>query len=370
MQPTSFAKGTLSVAALLTALTSSQGLLTSASKNTDGSYSYNFATVPFFAEATKLAISWYLLKNQRASDPGSVQMTKDPKTVALFVVPSIIYMFHNNVQFFFLKYVDPATYQILGNLKIVSTGLLLRVVLSRYLSNLQWLALTLLMIGATTSQLNTDCTQGASNSTFSAPIQGYVFGLLSALLSAVAAVYTEWILKKNNDTLYWQNVQLYGFGVIFNGLGLLFSSSSSSTPGDFGLNPFTMTRGYSLVTWLVVANLAFSGLAVSWVMKNADSIVKVYATSLAMLLTTAVSVALFGLQPTLQMGLGIVVASISVVLYYVSPQKLGSVSTGSVDSNFSVGGGGVGGGGGGGGGMSTTPREKKETEEGTKLLPR
>lgn len=31
-----------------------------------------------------------------------------------------------------------------------------------------------------------------------------MYGCLSALLSAVAAVYTEWVLKKNNDTLYWQ----------------------------------------------------------------------------------------------------------------------------------------------------------------------
>ena len=42
------------------------------------------------------------------------------------------------------------------------------------------------------------------------------------------------------------------------------------------------------MTWLVVANLAFSGLLVSWVMKFADSIVKVYATSMAMLLTAGV----------------------------------------------------------------------------------
>jgi len=33
---------------------------------------------------------------------------------------------HNNVQFMTLKYVDPATYQILGNLKIVTTGVLFR----------------------------------------------------------------------------------------------------------------------------------------------------------------------------------------------------------------------------------------------------
>jgi solute carrier family 35 (UDP-sugar transporter), member A1/2/3 len=36
-----------------------------------------------------------------------------------------------------------------------------------------------------------------------------------------------------------------------------------------------LTAGYSLVTWLVVANLGFTGLLVSWVMKFADSIMKV-----------------------------------------------------------------------------------------------
>ena len=73
---------------------------------------------------------------------------------------------------------------------------------------------------------------------------------------------------------------------------------------------------------MVVANLAFSGLLVSWVMKFADSIVKVYATSLAMLLTTLASILFFGLQPSLQMALGITVASCSVVLYYVPPTTL------------------------------------------------
>lgn len=35
-------------------------------------------------------------------------------------------------------------------------------------------------------------------------LQGYLFGLLSAVLSALAAVYTEWVMKRNNDSLYWQ----------------------------------------------------------------------------------------------------------------------------------------------------------------------
>ncbi len=56
-------------------------------------------------------------------------------------------------QFWTLRYVDPATYQILGNLKIVTTGVLFRLLLQRRLSMLQWIALVLLMIGATTSQV-------------------------------------------------------------------------------------------------------------------------------------------------------------------------------------------------------------------------
>ena len=50
--------------------------------------------------------------------------------------------------------------------------------------------------------------------------QGYAFGVLSAFLSALAAVYTEWVMKQNNDSLYWQNMQLYTFGVAFNAFGL------------------------------------------------------------------------------------------------------------------------------------------------------
>lgn len=53
------------------------------------------------------------------------------------------------------------------------------------------------------------CGEASCDSFFSSPIQGYLFGALSACLSALAGVYTEFLMKKNNDSLYWQNVQLY-----------------------------------------------------------------------------------------------------------------------------------------------------------------
>ena len=53
-------------------------------------------------------------------------MSTDWKSVRLFPIPSIIYLIHNNVQFATLLYVDASTYQIMGNLKIVTTGILFR----------------------------------------------------------------------------------------------------------------------------------------------------------------------------------------------------------------------------------------------------
>ena len=48
---------------------------------------------------------------------------------------------------------DPATYQVLSNLKILTTGVLMWAVMRRQLSLLQWLSLVLLLVGATTSQV-------------------------------------------------------------------------------------------------------------------------------------------------------------------------------------------------------------------------
>ena len=62
----------------------------------------------------------------------------------------------------------------------------------------------------------------------SAPMRGYVLGVLSACLSAMAGVYTEFLLKKNNDNLYWQNVQLYGFGFLFNAVRLTYDDVNAS----------------------------------------------------------------------------------------------------------------------------------------------
>ncbi|XP_057439632.1 CMP-sialic acid transporter 1 [Lotus japonicus] len=305
-----------SVAALLTVLTSSQGILTTLSQ-TNGKYDYDYATIPFLAEVFKLAVSCLLLWRECKSSP-LPKMTTDWKTVALYPIPSVIYLIHNNVQFATLMYVDTSTYQIMGNLKIVTTGILFRLFLGRRLSNLQWMAVGLLAIGTTTSQVR-GCGVASCDSLFSAPIQGYMLGVLSACLSALAGIYTEFLMKKNSDTLYWQNIQLYTFGTIFNLARLVVDDFR----GGFENGPWwqRIFNGYTITTWLVVLNLGSTGLLVSWLMKYADNIVKVYSTSMAMLLTMVLSIFLFDFKPTLQLFLGIVICMMSLHMYF-APSKM------------------------------------------------
>ncbi|EYU32212.1 hypothetical protein ABFS82_02G171700 [Erythranthe guttata] len=305
------------VASVLTILTSSQGILTTLSQS-NGGYKYDYATVPFLAEVFKLIVSVVLLWRELQRSP-SPKMTTEWKSVRLYPIPSIIYLVHNNVQFATLTYVDTSTYQIMGNLKIVTTGILFRLFLKRKLSNLQWMAIILLAIGTTTSQVK-GCGEASCDSLFSSPIQGYMLGVLSACLSALAGVYTEFLMKKNNDSLYWQNIQLYTFGAIFNMAKLVVDDFRTG----FENGPWwqRLLNGYTITTWMVVLNLGSTGLLVSWLMKYADNIVKVYSTSMAMLLTMVISVFLFNFKPTVQLFLGIFVCMMSLHMYFAPPSML------------------------------------------------
>ena len=84
------------------------------------------------------------------------------------------------------------------------------------------------------------------------------------------------------------------FGALFNMARLVLDDFR----GGFEKGPWwqRLFNGYSVTTWLVVLNLGSTGLLVSWLMKYADNIVKVYSTSMAMLLTMVLSEFLFSFK--------------------------------------------------------------------------
>jgi UDP-sugar transporter A1/2/3 len=134
-----------------------------------------------------------------------------------------------------------------------------------------------------------------------------------AILSGFAGVYTELILKSggNKRNVNAQNVYLYAFGVLFNVFAIFaYDYDAVIQRGYF--------HGYTFLVAVMIANHAASGIAVSLVMKFANNIVKVYSTSVAMILTTLVSIPLFGFELTVPFVLGTAVVSVATFLHYES----------------------------------------------------
>ncbi|XP_016551524.1 CMP-sialic acid transporter 2 isoform X1 [Capsicum annuum] len=294
------------VTLLLTILTSSQSILIVWSKRA-GKYEYSVTTANFLVEALKCALSLAALvriwRKDGVTDDNRLSTTWDE--VKVYPIPAALYLVKNLLQqYYIFAYVDAPGYQILKNLNIISTGVLYQIILKRKLTEIQWAAFILLCAGCTTAQLNP-----SSDHVLQTPLQGWVMAIVMALLSGFAGVYTEAIIKKRpSRNINVQNFWLYVFGMIFNAFAIMTQDFDAVMNDGF-------FHGYSLITVLMILNHALSGIAVSMVMKYADNIVKVYSTSVAMLLTAVVSVFLFGFHLSLAFFLGSIVVSVAIYLH-------------------------------------------------------
>ncbi|KAG9444079.1 hypothetical protein H6P81_015419 [Aristolochia fimbriata] len=296
----------------LTILTSSQAILIVWSKRA-GKYEYSVTTANFSVEALKCALSLAALtriwKSEGVTEDNKLSTSLDE--VMVYPIPAALYLVKNLLQYYIFAYVDAPGYQILKNLNIISTGVLYRIILKKKLSEIQWAAFILLCAGCTTAQLNS-----SSDRVLQTPLQGWVMAIVMALLSGFAGVYTEAIIKKRpSRNINVQNFWLYVFGMIFNAIAIVVQDFDAVMNKGF-------FHGYSLITICMILNHALSGIAVSMVLKYADNIVKVYSTSVAMLLTAVVAMILFNFHLSLAFFLGSTVVSVSVYLHSIGkPQR-------------------------------------------------
>jgi drug/metabolite transporter (DMT)-like permease len=70
------------------------------------------------------------------------------RTLLLYAVPGALYCAYNNLVFHNLSILDPGTYSMLMQLRVVSTAALHSAVFSTRLRGLQWVALLIICAGA------------------------------------------------------------------------------------------------------------------------------------------------------------------------------------------------------------------------------
>ncbi|XP_005166767.1 UDP-galactose translocator isoform X2 [Danio rerio] len=246
-------------------------------------------------------------------------------------VPSLIYTLQNNLQYVAISNLPAATFQVTYQLKILTTALFSVLMLRKSLSRIQWISLVLLFAGVAIVQVEQE--SGKQKEAVTAANQNYFKGLLSVIISCLssgfAGVYFEKILKGSSASVWMRNIQLGIFGTVLGLLGMWWNDGAAIAEKGF-------LFGYTPMVWGVIFNQAFGGLLVAVVVKYADNILKGFATSFSIIVSTITSVYLFGFHVDLvfTLGAGLVIGA---VYMYSLPKANTSTSSTSTASSSKAG---------------------------------
>ncbi|KAJ6683468.1 hypothetical protein OIU85_007181 [Salix viminalis] len=207
-------------------------------------------------------------------------------------------------------YFNPATVKMLSNLKVLVIAVLLKIIMRRRFSIIQWEALALLLIGISVNQLRS-LPEGTTAMGLPVASGAYIYTLIFVTVPSMASVFNEYAMKSQYDTsIYLQNVFLYGYGAIFNFLAIL------GTVVVKGPSSFNILEGHSKATMFLIFNNAAQGILSSFFFKYADTILKKYSSTVATIFTGIASAVLFGHTLTINFMLGISIVFISMHQFF------------------------------------------------------
>ena len=231
------------------------------------------------------------------------------------------------------------------NVKILQTSLLFRFFLGRRLTLLRWLSIALLFCGVVGSQSHSikaghDGTRArtadakAVVNEFARSTSSYVVGiglvLVCTTISALAGIYSEYVLKRDGarSNFLHQQLHFYSYGIVVNGAVLLVKDRASLAAGGF-------FAGYNRWTVAAVLFISCMGLATASIFKFLDNVMNVYTQAVAMIITTTVSALWLGFKLNVAFVCGATVCMIAMYIYNEDPGKLMSGGEPSYYDNFS-----------------------------------
>ena len=309
--------------AALLFFTVSSTLCAQASKLPDGTYAYNTFVIPFATESLKCVVS--IVFELSSTTVNSNRPDFNSRRFLRFSIPAACYFVSNNCMFYIIGELGGVTFQVTSNLKILSTGLLMRLFLGRKLNWLQWKALVVLAIGCAVTQLKTCASDefgGVDDRSFSKYSLGYAMVLLNAMASAAGGVVSEKLLKgshqENQESIHRQNAQLYFFGAAFGLIAIRHNASSIKNTTETLDNTTSTFSGFNTFAYATILSLTATGLLVSFVFKYMDNFVKCFVAAVSMLCVALFDVLTRDDKPSLHLFFGITLTCLAAEQYYFS----------------------------------------------------
>ncbi|KAI6198852.1 UDP-galactose/UDP-N-acetylglucosamine transporter srf-3 [Aphelenchoides besseyi] len=291
-----------------------------------------------FNEVIKLITSLILLTITTGSVKWTVQSLKRQYFVKWLEtlkvgVPALIYTIQNFLLYVAIDHLDAGTFMVTYQLKILTTAIFTVLLLNRRLSLWQWMALAILTVGIALSadegakhvakMVQLDSARNLSITktipgtvdfapTNQRPLIGLAAVLAAALMSGFAGVYFEKILKESDVSIWLRNVQLATFAIPI-ALVMIVSKDYATVQQNGWMH------GFDWVVWLGTLLQSLGGLLIAVVVKYADNILKAFATSVAIIVSTVVSIFFFGIIPEPLFLLGATLVIGAVVVYSIFP---------------------------------------------------
>lgn len=295
----------------------------------DGRLLYNTTSSVLVTEVLKFLISftcWYCSENctrdkkhedaHNRSRLGNLTL----HTFLLYSIPGLMYAIQNQLLYYAVFHLQPALFQLLSNLKFVSTALLARFVLGKMLTRAQWLGIVLLVLGSVVSRGSMLCSlwnewvtqarvslEGRDDGGQKSLLLGVFLVVATSTISGLAGIANEYLLKRvdSSTPFMLKNMQLYLWGIIFNVGGAMFENTGQ---GFF--------HGFSWWVWIIIGLKAAEGMSISFIMKYLDNIIRCFCSAITVYAMTICSRGLFDEQIDLFFVTGLAIVTFALVLYF------------------------------------------------------
>lgn len=286
---------------------------------TKGEYAYSPLAIIACAEAIKLCMSSFLFLLYSST----TDQVNESKTTVVDLIKAqvtkvfllhtfglaVLYCLNNQLAFVLFLHVDPASISLFKSLSSLEAAILLWAIFERHINQIQWGSIFLQVIGLVIVQYDA-CRSSPLFST-----KFYFLLIASSLITAICTVVNEHLVKTYSVNLNLQNAILYSFGFILNLSVFIFF------PNIYGHGQKGFFEGYS---WMVVAVIGCNsilGIAITFVYKYADAIVKTFSTACASGVLLFLNVTLFHVHTNLISFLGASVIFIASYIYFASSIK-------------------------------------------------
>lgn len=223
----------------------------------------------------------------------------------VLVIPAALYAVQNNLQYVAASNLEPAVFQLLYQMKLLTTAFFSVTLLQRRLRGRQWAAIALLAAGLAEASRATAVPSRGTHGVF---LTGFLAVFAACGTSGFSSVYFERVVKTSATPLsVWaRNAQLATFSTIIAATGALLKDGDQ-------IRARGPLAGFTPLVWTVVMLQAGGGLCTAAAIAYADNLLKGFATGISVLLSTVASCIWFdfSLSPSFALGAAAVLAAVA-----------------------------------------------------------